>query len=130
MEKILYCVRGVAGSGKSTFAKTLGGRHYEADMFFIDPISGEYKFDGSKIKLAHEWCQNRVEGDMVLNVDKIVVSNTFTQEWEFQPYIELAEKYGYKTFCVIVENRHGGTNVHNVPEDKIEQMKNRFEVKL
>ena len=130
MEKILYCVRGVAGSGKSTFAKTLGGRHYEADMFFIDPISGEYKFDGSKIKLAHEWCQIRVEGDMVLNVDKIVVSNTFTQEWEMEPYFELAKKYGYKVFTVIVENRHGGTNEHNVPEDKIEQMKTRFELKL
>jgi predicted kinase len=130
MEKILYCVRGVAGSGKSTFAKTLGGRHYEADMFFIDPISGEYKFDGSKIKLAHEWCQNRVEGDMILNMDKIVVSNTFTQEWELEKYFELAKKYGYKVFTIIVENRHGGTNVHNVPEDKLEQMKNRFEVKL
>lgn len=130
MEKILYCVRGVAGSGKSTFAKTLGGRHYEADMFFIDPISGEYKFDGSKIKLAHEWCQIRVEGDMVLNMDKIVVSNTFTQEWELEKYFELAKKYGYKVFTIIVENRHGGTNVHNVPEDKIEQMKNRFKVKL
>ena len=130
MEKILYCVRGVAGSGKSTFAKTLGGRHYEADMFFIDPISGEYKFDGSKIKLAHEWCQNRVEGDMILNMDKIVVSNTFTQEWEMEPYFTLAKEYGYTVFTIVVENRHGGTNVHNVPEDKIEQMKNRFEVKL
>jgi hypothetical protein len=30
----------------------------------------------------------------------------------------------------VVENRHGGTNVHNVPEDKIEQMKNRFSIKL
>ena len=118
------------GSGKSTFAKTLGGIHYEADMYFIDPTTGEYKFDGSKIKLAHSWCQNRVEGDMVLNMDKIVVSNTFTQEWEMEPYFELAKKYGYKTFCVIVENRHGGTNVHNVPEDKIEQMKNRFSIKL
>jgi predicted kinase len=130
MEKILYCVRGVAGSGKSTFAKTLGGRHYEADMFFIDPISGEYKFDGSKIKLAHECCQNRVEGDMILNMDKIVVSNTFTQEWELEKYFELAKKYGYKTFSIIIENRHGGTNVHEVPEEKLEQMRNRFEIKL
>jgi len=130
MEKILYCVRGVAGSGKSTFAKTLGGRHYEADMFFIDPISGEYKFDGSKIKLAHEWCQNRVEGDMILNMDKIVVSNTFTQFWEMEPYFELAKKYGYKTFSIVVENRHGGVNQHGVPEEKVEQMRNRFEIKL
>jgi 50S ribosomal subunit-associated GTPase HflX len=65
-----------------------------------------------------------------VNVDKIVVSNTFTQEWEMEPYFELAKKYGYKVFTVIVENRHGGTNEHNVPEDKIEQMKNRFSIKL
>jgi predicted kinase len=130
MEKILYCVRGIAGSGKSTFAKTLGGRHYEADMFFIDPILGEYKFDGSKIKLAHEWCQNRVEGDMILNVDKIAVSNTFTQEWEMDSYYELAQKYSYRVYSLIVENRHGGVNEHGVPEEKLEQMKTRFEIKL
>lgn len=122
--------RGISGAGKSTFAKTLGGQHYEADMFFIDPVTGEYKFDGSKIKLAHEWCQNRVEGDMILNMNKIVVSNTFTQFWEMEPYFELAKKYGYKVFSIIIENRHGGTNVHNVPEEKVEQMRNRFSIKL
>ena len=130
MEKILYCVRGISGSGKSTFAKTLGGQHYEADMYFIDPITKEYKFNGSKIKLAHEWCQNRVEGDMILNMNKIVVSNTFTQEWELETYFDLAKKYNYKIFSIIIENRHGGTNQHNVPEEKVEQMRNRFSIKL
>jgi hypothetical protein len=47
-----------------------------------------------------------------------------------KPYYELAEKYGYMVFSLIVENRHGGVNTHGVPEDKIEQMKKRFEVKL
>jgi hypothetical protein len=31
---------------------------------------------------------------------------------------------------IIVENRHGGVNEHGVPEDKIELMRNRFEIKL
>jgi len=61
---------------------------------------------------------------------KIVVSNTFTQEWEMKPYYELAEKYGYTVFSLIVENRHGGTNSHNVPEDVLTAMENRFEIKL
>jgi predicted kinase len=130
MEKILVICRGIPGSGKSTFAKTLGGKHYEADMYFIDPTTGEYKFDGTKIKDAHTWCQSMVRGDMILEYPKIVVSNTFTQEWEIQPYLELAKEFGYVVFTIIVENRHGGTNVHNVPEDKIEQMKNRFSIKL
>jgi predicted kinase len=134
MEKILYICRGISGAGKSTFAKTLGGVHFEADMFFINN-EGEYKFDGSKIKDAHNWCQNSVEEVMkgwgnVLPVNKVVVSNTFTQEWEMEPYFELARKYGYKTFSIIIENRHGGVNQHGVPEEKLEQMRNRFNVKL
>jgi predicted kinase len=129
MEKVLMLCRGISGSGKSTFAKTLGGEHYEADMFFIDG-NGEYKFDGSKIKLAHEWCKDMVYMDMLKEIPKIVVSNTFTQEWEMEPYFELAKKYGYKVFSIVIENRHGGTNEHNVPEDKVEQMKNRFSLKL
>jgi hypothetical protein len=58
------------------------------------------------------------------------VSNTFTQEWEMKFYKLIAKKYGYKVYTIIVENRHGGVNQHGVPEDKVEQMKNRFEIKL
>jgi adenylate kinase family enzyme len=55
MEKTIYIVRGCPGSGKSTFAKTLGGIHIEADQYFVD-ADGNYNFDGSKIKNAHAWC--------------------------------------------------------------------------
>lgn len=61
---------------------------------------------------------------------EIAVSNTFTQEWEMEDYFKLAEKYGYKVVSLIVENRHGGKNQHGVPDEKIEQMKNRFQIKL
>jgi hypothetical protein len=61
---------------------------------------------------------------------EIVVSNTFTQEWEMESYYKLAEKYGYMVFTIIVENRHGGVNQHGVPDDKLKQMKDRFSVKL
>ena len=131
--KTLYLVRGVPGSGKSTFAKSLGGTHFETDSYFM--VDGEYKFDFTKLKEAHKWCQDSVNTSMILNHttgshEVIVVSNTFTQEWEMKPYFELAEKHGYKVFSIIVENRHGGVNEHGVPEDKLEIMRNRFEVKL
>jgi predicted kinase len=129
MEKILYCVRGIPGSGKSTFAKTLGGQHYEADMFFINE-NGEYNFDFTKIKDAHQWCQGMVKTDMRLEYPKIVVSNTSTQEWEMEPYFNLAKEFGYSVFSVIVENVHGGKNIHNVPDDRIKQMKERFVIRL
>ena len=132
--KSLYLLRGLPGAGKSTLAKKLGDVHYEADMYFTNE-NGQYIFNGADIKKAHEWCQNQVHTAMILNHttgvnENIVVSNTFTQEWEMEAYYKLAETYDYRVFSLIVENRHGGENLHNVPEDKIEAMRKRFEVKL
>jgi hypothetical protein len=45
-------------------------------------------------------------------------------------YMGMAKEYGYRVHTVIVENRHDGVNIHNVPEDKLEQMANRFEIQL
>ena len=129
MEKILYIVRGIPGSGKSTFAKQLTSNVFEADHYFIDN-EGNYNFDPSKIKDAHKDCQDNVRYAMESSISKIAVSNTSTQEWELQPYFELAKKYGYTVFSVVVENRHEGVNQHGVPEDKLELMRNRFEIKL
>jgi predicted kinase len=135
--KILTLVRGLPGSGKSTFARFIWSEYVvcEADQFFVGE-DGVYRFDGSKIKDAHKWCRDKVEtfmSDNQLNgqfYPEIVVSNTFTQEWEMDEYYKLAEKYGYTVFSIIVENRHGGVNEHGVPADKLEQMKNRFEISL
>lgn len=126
--KELYIIRGISGSGKSTLAKSLGGKHFEADMYFVR--DGEYKFDAAKLKDAHEWCRSSVGGLMINEEPKLVVSNTFTQEWEMKPYYELAEKYDYIVYSLIVENRHGGVNKHGVPEETLAKMKNRFQVKL
>lgn len=128
--KELFLLRGLPGSGKSTLAKSLGGEHYEADMYFVRGLNDVYQFDASKLKDAHEWCQMIVESSMILNKERIVVSNTFTQGWEMEVYYKLAEKYGYKVYSLIVENRHGGVNEHGVPADKLEQMKTRFKIKL
>ena len=65
-----------------------------------------------------------------LEYSEIAVSNTFTQEWEMEAYYNLAKEFNYKVFSIIVENRHDGVNSHGVPEEKLEQMKNRFEIKL
>ena len=126
--KELYLLRGLPGSGKSTLAKSLGGKHFEADMYFVR--DGEYKFDATKLRDAHEWCRSSVGGLMINEESRLVVSNTFTQEWEMEAYYKLAEKYGYVVFSLVVENRHGGVNEHGVPEEALTKMRNRFEIKL
>jgi len=131
--KELILLRGIPGSGKTTLAKTIGGIHIEADQYFME--NGEYKFDATKIKLAHNYCQTQTQAWMQhdseqINVNRIVVSNTFTQEWEMEPYYKLAEQYGYRVHSLIVENRHGGINEHNVPDETLEKMRKRFEIRL
>jgi hypothetical protein len=136
--KQLILLRGLPGSGKSTAAKLLGAggagyAHFESDMFFME--DGKYKFDATKLRDAHQWCQGQVEHAMLLNHTSgynstIIVSNTFTQEWEMQAYFDLAERWDYRVTTLIVENRHGGVNVHGVPQETLTKMQERFEIKL
>ena len=131
--KNLYLIRGVPGSGKTTLAETLAlaleGFVASSDDYFM--VNGEYQFDPTKLKQAHAWCQRVVRGQMRdSDRENIFVANTFTQAWEMKPYIDMAEEYGYRVFSMIVENRHDGKNVHGCPDDKVEQMKKRFEVVL
>tara|TARA_B110000259_G_scaffold50378_2_gene59268 strand:- start:796 stop:1179 length:384 start_codon:yes stop_codon:yes gene_type:complete len=126
--KELFLLRGLPGSGKSTLAKSLGGKHFEADMFFMN--GNVYSFDASKLPTAHMWCQSRVVLSMEDLDERIVVSNTFTQEWEMKQYTDLAKEFGYIVYSLIVENRHDGVNEHGVPDEALTKMRNRFEIKL
>ena len=132
----LILLRGLPGSGKSTLAKIIlqlrstdEPEVLSADDFFEDK-EGDYNFDPTKLKEAHNYCQFRCSERMRQQKARIVVANTFTQEWEMDEYFKMAERYNYRVHTVVVENRHGNENIHGVPEDKLQQMKERFEIKL
>lgn len=130
--KVLYLLRGIPGCGKSTVAEAIIGNvgvHLEADMYHYD-VEGNYNWKPENMGKAHEWCQLGCESAMKQEMSKIVISNTSTTEKELKPYYDLAEKYGYMVFSLIVENRHRGVNVHSVPAETLERMKNRFSIKL
>jgi predicted kinase len=117
----LILIRGIPGSGKTTYAKTLGIKdHYEADQWFEN--NGGY--NPTKIKQAHEWCQTQTFMAMKANRD-VVVSNTFCRVWEMQSYIDMAKQTDHE---VIIKTMTGEyQNIHGVPDEKVIQMKNRFE---
>lgn len=126
----LYLIRGLPGSGKSSLAQDLENIaiRVEADDFFLDK-DGNYNFDATKLRQAHEYCYMNASKYIYLGYN-VIVSNTSTTEKEVRRYQELAEKHNATFVSLIVENRHGNSSVHDVPTEKIQQMKNRFSIKL
>ena len=133
MEKVAIILRGVSGSGKSSFADFLGNYLWNsltvcicsADDYHLDK-NGVYRFDLSKMGEAHVWCREKFERCLSDNFDVVILSNTNTSEKEIQPYLDLAAKYNYKVISLVVENRHGGKNIHNVPEETLQKQQQRL----
>lgn len=135
---VMILVRGLPGSGKSTYAKRVAAnlnesyvqrgegeaRVFEADQFFTAE-DGTYTYDRSKVKEAHEDCQRRVREFIEAGGTDAIVANTFTREWEVAPYRQIAEETGSMLFIIRVEASYD--NVHGVPREKIEEMASRFE---
>ena len=108
--KTLFLVRGVPGAGKSTLVKSLDAYAVSADDYHTDEY-GNYNWKPENVKKAHEWCQDKVREMMKKSVEcehiiarDIAVHNTFTQDWEMEPYFKMAEEYDYRVTTLIVEN--------------------------
>jgi predicted kinase len=123
---MLTLIRGCAGSGKSTLAKNeyipKGYIHLEADMYFHK--NGEYVFDFRKLGDAHKWCMLMAEEHLKKN-HKVIVTNTFTKHWECYPYIGMAHILKKELEVIHLTTRY--TNVHGVPEDKVQKMIDGYE---
>ena len=132
-EKTLILIRGLPGSGKTSFAKIIseGGKYpvFEIDDYFTDE-QGYYSFRFEENHLAYKQCLEKVEAAMHSDCTKIIVANTFTMEWEIEPYLRLGSKHSYKTHVMVMENRHGNSNVHSIPEEQIQRMREKFKTFL
>ena len=116
----LVLIRGLPGSGKTTMAKAMEGFvHFEADHWMADP-DGRYCFDADKLPIAHESC--RAAAKRALDAGQnVVVSNTFVERWEMQPYLEL----GYPVR--VIEATGSFKSEHAVPPEVLRQMREQWE---
>ncbi len=127
----LILIRGLPGSGKSTFAQRLlqsyldqgvDAVHFEADQFFVNE-EGEYVWDGMKIGEAHAWCQSKTF--QALENDKtVIVSNTFTVKKELQVYFDMIHQHGQNPTVLVMQSNFG--SVHGVPDAVLMNMRKRF----
>jgi hypothetical protein len=125
--KICHILRAVPGSGKSTLAEALTDNNRSsticcADDYFMH--GDEYRFDPEKLGAAHLWCQKMFDEATAEGVEIVVVANTNTHERDVKLYRNMAIERGYTVFVSIVENWHKGKDVHNVPDDVKDKMRN------
>ncbi len=142
----MILLRGLPGAGKTTVADFItrymdlkvGVSVFAADDYFTNDVTGEYKFDVTKLGEAHSQCLYNTESALhdltrIKGVDYpgvVIVHNTFTTEKELKPYLDLADSYGVNVFSLIVENRHRNKSVHGVPVETMRKMEKRFTFRL
>jgi len=134
MHKSLILLRGLPGSGKTSLARILNeeGKYpvLSIDDYFTNTETGAYKFEFEKNHLAYKSCEERTKALMKKGLKKIFLDNTFTLEWEMEPYFRMAAEFGYRVFVITIENRHGGKNIHNISNEQLKKMAEKYKVVL
>lgn len=145
----LVIVRGLPGSGKTTFARAYMKDRVEGpavllavDDYFIDSL-GRYIFEPDRLRGAHTYCQERTF-DVLAEGKTAIVHNTFTRKSEFEPYLRMLNRGGGKRMdseeprvnaSVVVFNLYdagltdqelAARNAHGVRVNTIANMRSRY----
>ena len=104
---VIFLMRGLSGSGKSTVAEAIAqafpdAKVCSADHFFLDE-DGKYVFDADKLKEAHAGCQAAAAEACAAGASPLVVDNTNVKKWEMNYYFTAAARHGYTV--VLVESK-------------------------
>lgn len=130
-EKTVIIMRGVPGSGKSTYARQYFPRAFlvSADLYHTDEL-GNYNWKGENVAAAHSWAKKQFKEALERGEALVLVDNTNTEWWEMEPYYDMAEDYGYSVKVVRMQappDVCSSRNVHGVPEEAVHRMHDRME---
>lgn len=128
MENKKRCIvlRGLPGSGKSTFTSQLGGEAIvcSADHYF--ERSGIYVFDPKMLFLAHRICRNKFEAAIDAGAPLVVVDNTNIKYKDWKDYLTYALEHGYHVTVAEAQERDIDVLIargkHGVPRPTYERM--------
>ncbi|MEI7741246.1 MAG: AAA family ATPase [bacterium] len=131
----VFILRGIPGSGKTYFRTKQFPRALvaSADDYFAQ--GGEFKYDSSKIALAHRFCWRKFHAGMLAESASIVIDNTNVRVADVAAYVLPAEALNYTARVVtfvcdpaIAARRC----VHGAPEEyivrKAEELENETEL--
>jgi predicted kinase len=132
--KNLILLRGLPGAGKSSLANILSenGKYpvFAIDDYFTNKITGEYVFNFAENYLAYHQCEILCKQAIAKGITKVFIDNTFTLDWELTPYFKLAAEFDYMLYVITVEKYHDNKNVHDISQEQLEKMAEKYKVKL
>lgn len=120
---LLVLMRGIPGSGKSTYA----AKHYpgalvlSTDRFFVRP-DGSYRFDRTRLGEAHEACLRQYQTALANGATPIVVDKCNLTWRAIEPYVEAARraKYEIRVVTLLADPMAcWRRNTHRVPQEKV-----------
>ena len=129
----IYILRSKSGAGKSFLTDKLlalpNSLAVWADDYFM--VDGEYRFDVRSLSAAHRDCQIKFFNALNNKThENVIVNNTNTKEKDWKYYEDTAKSFGADVIFLVVENRHGGSNVHNVPQETLDRQENSIKMSL
>lgn len=130
--RIVYIMRGVPGSGKSTHARELAGTKgaiHSTDTYFV--VNGEYRFDPTKLSDNHRRNLEAFRESLRQGVSIVICDNTNVLHEHYEPYIAAAVEFGYLVEIRLMPHPKpkvaAERNVHGVEEQVIQRMLDRWE---
>lgn len=139
MDKQVWILRGLPGSGKSTFCQQLqedsqlSSVRCNTDHYF--EVNGQYQFDVDRLGEFHQRNLYRFISAVSNQVPLVICDNTNMQIWEFANYVKVASEYDYqvkiKTIgdpnCRQHQKECANRNSHGVLLSQIRLMGQRYQ---
>ena len=127
MQKLVIIVRGVAGSGKSTWVKNFPHpcTVVSTDNYFIAK-NGLYIFDRDRLHYYHQCALNLFTTLVDESISAIIVDNTNIKKRDYKKYVSYARSMGYTVVQKVCCGEYG--SIHDVAPETVERMKRQFQV--
>lgn len=134
VNKKLFILRGLPGSGKSDIAKKLVGNGiiHSTDRYLIK--NGKYEFDRDNIAKYHYYNLMSSIRSMKRGISPIIIDNTNVTASSCINYVEQGKTYGYEIVVIEPDSPWAfdveelvKRNSHDVPRDTIIDMIQKYE---
>jgi len=133
-QKIAIVIRGIPGSGKTTFA-SLFSRISECKIHSVDDLhvdrSGNFSWDENNCDQIYKKNLENFRKDCLKGVHIVVCDCVNYKVSHIQDYLDIAKEFGYRSYVVTSEfipiSESSSLNKHKVPVSKLEKFYNEWE---